>query len=95
MSVSKPDKRRKYEDAFKAEALRLARESRSTRAARQLSISQKLLYRWQQVQAVAEAGSVEQAQNPAYRTLRAENQRLERELAILKKSLVIFGRETR
>lgn len=86
MSVSKPDKRRKYDGAFKAEALRLARESRSTRAAaHQLDISEKLLYRWQQAQAVAEAGSVEHAQDPAYRALRAENQRLERELAILKK----------
>jgi hypothetical protein len=34
---------------------------------------------------VAVAGSVKQAQDPAYRALRAENQRLERELAILKK----------
>ncbi|QKG59144.1 transposase (plasmid) [Hymenobacter sp. BRD128] len=53
MSVEKskktPDKRRKYDDAFKAEALRLASESRSTQAAtQQLSISPKLLYRWQQ-----------------------------------------------
>jgi transposase len=41
------DKRRKYTDAFKAEALRLASESRSTQAAaQQLGISPKLLYRW-------------------------------------------------
>lgn len=92
MSVSKPDKRRKYDEAFKTEALHLARESRSTRAAAcQLGISEKLLYRWQQAQTVAEAGSVAQAQDPAY----PENQRLERELAIVKKALVIFGRETR
>ena len=44
-----PDKRRKYDEAFKSEALRLAVESRSTQAAaRQLGISPKLLYRWQQ-----------------------------------------------
>ena len=93
MAVSKPDKRRKDDEAFKTEALRLARGSRSTRAAaRQLGISEKLLYRWQQAQAVAEAGSLEQAQDPAYRALRTENQRLERGLAILKKALVIFGR---
>jgi transposase len=43
-----PDKRRKYDDAFKAEALCLASESRSTQAAaQQLGISPKLLYRWQ------------------------------------------------
>jgi transposase len=52
------DKGRKYDEAFKAEALRLAGESRSTQAAaRQLGISPKLLYRWQQAQLVAEVGS--------------------------------------
>ena len=43
---SKPDKRRKYDNAFRAEALRLARESRSTRsAACQPGIGERLLYR--------------------------------------------------
>ena len=32
-SGTSPDKRRKYDEAFKAEALRLAGESRSTQAA--------------------------------------------------------------
>ena len=41
-----PDKRRKYDDAFRAEALRLATKSRSIQAvAQQLGISPKLLYR--------------------------------------------------
>jgi transposase len=94
LHVSKPDKRRKYDEAFKAEALRLAGASRSTRAAaRQLGISEKLLYRWQQ-QAAVEAGSVEPARDPEWRALRAENQRLQRELAVLKKALAIFSRET-
>ena len=57
-----PDKRRKYDEVFKAEALRLAGESRSTQAAaRQLGISPKLLYRWQRVQFVTEVGSKEVA----------------------------------
>ena len=34
-SGSSPDKRRKYDEAFKAEALRLASESRSTQAVAQ------------------------------------------------------------
>jgi transposase len=46
-----PDKRREYDDAFKAEALRLALESRSTQAAsQQLGVSPKLLDHWQQAQ---------------------------------------------
>ncbi|WBA43962.1 transposase [Hymenobacter canadensis] len=85
--VSKPDKRRKYDNAFKAEALRLPQESRSTRAAaRQLGISEKLLYRWQQQQAAAELGSNELARDPEVRALRAELQRVQRERDILKKA---------
>ena len=81
----KPDKRRKYDEAFKAEALRLATESRSTRAAaRQLGISEKLLYRWQQARAVAEASSTGMARDPEVRALRAANKRLAQEVDILK-----------
>jgi transposase len=92
---SKPDKRRKYDDAFQVEALRLARESRSTRAAaRQLGIGERLLYRWQEQQAAAELGSAELARDPEVRALRAELQRVQRERDILKKALAIFSQET-
>ena len=91
-----PDKRRKYDEAFKAEALRLASESRSTQAAaRQLGISPKLPRRWQQAQRVAEVGSEEVARDPEVRALRARLKRAEQELDILKKALVIFGQPTR
>lgn len=44
----KPTTQRKYDAAFRAEALRLAGESRSPQAAaRALSINPKLLYKWQ------------------------------------------------
>jgi transposase len=90
-----PDKRRKYDAAFKAEALRLASESRSTQAAaRQLGISPKLLYRWQQAEVVAEVGSVEVARDPEVRALRARLKRAEQELDILKKALAIFAQPT-
>ena len=82
-----PDKRRTYDEAFKAEALRLAGESRSTQAAarqlgrtRQLGISPKLLYRWQQAQLVAEVGSEEVARDPEVHALRARLKRAEQEL---------------
>ena len=95
-SGTSPDKRRKYDEAFKAEALRLASEGRSTQAAaRQLGISPKLLYRWQQAQLVAEVGSVEVARDPEVRALRGRLKRAEQELDILKKALVIFGPPTR
>lgn len=81
-SKKTPDKRRKYDDAFKAEALRLASESRSTQAAQQLGISPKLLYRWQEAKLVAEVGSAEVARDPAVRQLRAQLKRAEQELHI-------------
>jgi transposase len=74
----------------------LAGESRSTQAAaRQLGISSKLLYRWQQAQLMAEVGSEEVARNPEVRALRARLKRADQELDILKKALVIFGQPTR
>ena len=80
-----PDKRRKYDETFKAETLRLASESRSTRAAaRQLGISPKLLYRWQQAQVVAEVGGVKVTRDLEFRALRAANERLAQELDTLK-----------
>ncbi|MBG8553084.1 transposase [Hymenobacter sp. BT594] len=84
-----PDKQRKYDKAFKAEALRLASESRSTQAvARQLGISPKLLYRWQQAQLVAEVGSEEVARAPEVRALRSRLKRAEQELDVYKQALV-------
>ena len=88
----KPDKRRKYDAAFRAEALRLAAQSRSTQAAaRALNINPKMLYRWQQAQLVAEVGSEAVARDPEVRQLRAQLKRAEQELDMLKKALVIFS----
>ena len=82
-SGSSPDKRRKYDEAFEAKALRLASESRSTQAAaRQLGISPKLLYRRQQAQLVVEEGGAEVARDPKVRALRSANKRLVQELDI-------------
>ena len=52
-----------------------------------MSISPKLFYRWQQVQLVAEVGSVEVARDREVRALRAANKWLVQELDILKKAL--------
>ena len=44
----KPDNRRKYDAVFRAEALRLAAQSRSAQAAaRALNIDPKRIYQWQ------------------------------------------------
>ncbi len=94
-SGASPDKRRQYADAFKAEALRLALESRSTQAAaQQLGSRPKRRYRWQQAQLVAEVGSVEGARDPEVRALRARRKRAEQARDILKRAWVIFAHPT-
>jgi transposase len=88
--MDKPDKRRKYDDAFKAEALRVARESRSTQAAaRALNIRPKLIYEWQK--AAQPPLPADPAEAAEVRQLRATNRRLEQELEILKKAIAIFS----
>jgi transposase len=77
LHISEPVKRREYDAAFKTEALRSARA-----AAQQLGVSETLLYRWRRAEAEAAAGSAAQAQAPEWRALRADNQRLEREVAV-------------
>ena len=91
-----PNKRRKYDEASKVEVLRPAGESRSTQAAaRQLGISPKLLYRWQQAQLVAEVTGTKVTHDPEVRALRAANKRLAQEMDILKKALVISDQPAR
>jgi transposase len=82
--MEKPDKRRKYDAAFKAEALRLTSESPSTQAAvRALNIDPKLLCKWQQdTLPTLPAGPSEATE---VRQLRAANKHLVQELEIKKK----------
>ncbi len=92
----KPDKRRKYDAAFRAEALRLAEQSRSTQAAaRALNVNPKLLYQWQKAAltpvAAAAGASLDPATAAELRQLRAANRRQAQELDILKKAIAIFS----
>jgi transposase len=92
----KPDKRRKYDAAFRAEALRLAEQSRSTQAAaRALNIDPKRIYQWQKTAQTPIAAALGTALDPAtaaeLRHLRAANRRQAQELEILKKAIAIFS----
>ncbi|TVT36605.1 transposase [Hymenobacter setariae] len=89
-------KRRRYDAAFRAEALRLAGESRSTQAAaRALNINVKLLYKWQKEAltpvAAARGAELDPATAAELRQLRATNRRQAQELEILKKAIAIFS----
>jgi len=90
MEKAPPPKRPRYDAAFRAEALRLARESRSAQAAaRALNIRPELLYQWQRAaQAPLPADPAEAAE---VRALRTANKRLAQELEILKKAIAIFS----
>ena len=84
-----PVKRRRYDAALRAEALRLAGESRSIQAAaRALNINPKLLYKWQKEALTPVAAAQGTALDPAtateLRQLRAVNRRQAQELDILK-----------
>ena len=60
-----PTKRRRYDAAFRAEALRLASESRSTQAAaRALNINPKRLYQWQKAAQAPVAAALGAALDP-------------------------------
>ena len=94
--TSKPDKRRKFDAAFRAEALRLAAQSRSTQAAaRALNIDPKRLYQWQKAAQTPIAATLGVALDSAtaleLRQLRAANRRQAQELDILKKAIAIFS----
>lgn len=93
----KPDQRVKYDAAFRAEALRLAAQSRSVAAAaRALNIRAKLIYDWQKAAQtpVATAANLDAATAAELRRLRAENRRQAQELEILKKAIAIFSTPT-
>ena len=96
-SSVRSDGRRKYDDAFRAEALRLAKESRSTaQAARALGISSQLLYHWQQ-EAKRPTGAqlaLTDSELIEFRRLQKANARLEQERDILKKALAVFSQPT-
>ena len=90
MAKAPPTKRPSCDAAFRAEALRLNSESRSTlAAARALNIDPKRLYAWQK------AAQLPLPANPAGAAevwaLRAANRRGTQKLDILKKAIPVFS----
>ena len=82
--------RRKYDDEFKLQALKLVENGQSVRAvAHSLGISENLLHQWKKTRhANRSALEQENAQ------LKAKLRQLELEREILKKALSIFSRQT-
>lgn len=86
--------RRIYDDDFKAEAVQMLLDGHSaTSVAKRLGVSgTNLLYRWKNKH-LQEAGPVGEVLDSRVQQLEAELRRVERERDVLKKALVIFGRQ--
>lgn len=92
-NYSSAQKRRVYTDEFKRNAVAMLLDGHSaTSIVERLGISgTNLLYRWKQQQ-VTSAGPVGEVLDSRIAKLQAELQRVERERDVLKKALIIFGR---
>ena len=86
--------RRQYDNAFKAEAVQMLVDGHSAQSiVDRLGISgTNLLYRWKQKQ-LKQAGPVGEQIDSRLRDLEIELQRVQRERDVLKKALIIFGRQ--
>lgn len=86
--------RRKYDEGFKTEALRMITAGRSaSEVARSLGIGENLLYKWRADQKSAYSPA-EMDRDTEIENLRKALRQVEMERDILKKALVIFGRTT-
>ena len=93
--------RRQYTDEFKAEAVRLVRDSARpvTQVVRDLGIADHLLYRWRAEQQQAEShGHSRQsmrAEQEELARLRRENTTLKQERDFLRRAAAFFAKESR
>jgi len=93
-------KRRQFTDEFKSEAVRLTRESGRpvAQVARELGISDNVLYRWITEQRYVESqGSTRQsvrAGQEELTRLKRENEILRKERDFLKRAAAFFARES-
>jgi transposase len=92
--------RRQFTDAFKSEAVRLTRESGRpvAQVARELGISDHVLYRWrseqQQVESQGRTRQAVRIEQDELTRLRRENETLRKERDFLKRAAAFFARES-
>jgi transposase len=87
-------KRRKFDESFKAELLKMVKSGRSVaEVSRTMGIGENLLYKWR-LEENSQAKPEELVTNTEIEHLRKQLKQAETERDILKKALVIFGRGT-
>ena len=93
--------RRQLTDAFKSEAVRLTRESGRpvAQVARELGISDNVLYRWrteqQQVESQGRTRQAVRAEQDELTRLKRENETLRKERDFLQRAAAFFAKESR
>ena len=90
--------RRQFTDTFKSEAVRLTRES-GRPVARELGISDNVLYRWrseqQQIESQGRTRQAVRAEQDELTRLKRENETLKKERDFLKRAAAFFAKESR
>ena len=87
-------KRRKYDENYKQEILKMINSGRSVpEVARTMGLGENLVYKWKAESRIQE-NPEEKSVNSELDQLRKQIRQLETERDILKKALVIFGRGT-
>ena len=92
--------RRQFTDAFKFEAVRLTRESGRpvAQVARELGLSDNVLYRWrneqQQVESQGQTRQSMRASQDELARLKRENETLRKERDFLQRAAAFFARES-
>lgn len=92
--------RRQFTDAFKTEAVRLTRESGRpvAQVARELGVSDNVLYRWRteqhQVESQGRTRQAVRAEQDELTRLKRENETLRKERDFLKRAAAFFARES-
>ncbi len=90
--------RRKFTDEFKAETVKLIRESGRTvgSVAKELSLTETAVRNWvKQAEASGSADTLSTDERAELRRLRKENQELRMEKEILRKATAFFAKESR
>lgn len=92
--AKKQNTRRVHDDEFKSEAVQMLLDGHSASSvAQRLGVSCPTTVRRWKRQQLEQAGPVAEAMDSRVKALESELRRVERERDVLKKALVIFGRQ--
>jgi transposase len=92
--AKKVEKRRVYDEDFKREAVQMLLDGHSAKSvAERLGVSCPTIVRRWKSQQLAQAGPVADVMDARVKELENELRRVERERDVLKKALIIFGRD--